>query len=157
MNTNVSFPPTTTHHLPPALRCLSIRTGWKSRRGRRLANYTSPRISRLLNELFFYYFHRLLTHNCFLMLYNHLNRSCSRQHGRERSCVGRRSRMGDTTSICGWWDDNGFIWHKLGFNMNLGYGTCCSFNLCKYDGRDFLTREQTCVSEGNSRTNEWGM
>lgn len=55
--------------------------------------------------------------------------------------------MGDTAGICGWWNDFGFIWHKLGFNMNLGYGTCCSFNLCKYDGGDFLTWEQTCVSK----------
>ncbi len=46
--------------------------------------------------------------------------------------------MGDTTSICRRGNGNAFIWHKLGFNMDLSYGTCCSFNLCNYDGGDFL-------------------
>lgn len=65
--------------------------------------------------------------------------------------------MGDTASICGRWDDDGFIWHKLGFNMNLGYGTCCSFNLCKYDGGDFLNTGTDVRQQSYSRTYKWGM
>jgi hypothetical protein len=153
MIVNVSFlqPPQITYHH----RCGACLYAAGGKAGGGLEPF-EPHVSSVPQRLFFY-FHRLLTHNCFFMLYNHLNRSCSWQHGRERSCVGRRSRMGDTAGICGWWNDNVFIWHKLGFNMNLGYGTCCGFNLCKYDGGDFLTWEQTCVSESNSRTYEWGM
>ena len=43
-----------------------------------------------------------------------------------------------TAGICRRWDVNGFIRHKLGFNVDLSYGTCCNFDLYSYKKRNLL-------------------
>jgi hypothetical protein len=78
------------------------------------------------------------------MFYKHLDRGGLWQRGRVRGCVRGRSRIGNATGIGGWWDGDGFIGHKLGFDMDLSNGTCCSFDFCNYGRGNFL--------EGDKRT-----
>jgi hypothetical protein len=44
----------------------------------------------------------------------------------------------NAAGFSGWRSISGLIRHILGFNVNLSYGTCCSFNFGNYSGRDFL-------------------